>query len=98
MKNRVAWGKLDCSVQSDDRIVPFFLGNLNVGARSERIECGSFTVIRAVEFSERGIILLLFEQQMNQSSACGGTVRSHGQVVPKRVGGFGLLFAVQRLR
>ena len=98
MKLGVAGRQREGFAKGDDGIVPFFLRNLNVGACAERIEGRRSAGIRAIEFSERAVVLLLLEKEMDEAGACAGVVRINREIIAIRGGSFGLFLRIEGLR
>ena len=98
VKFRVVGRERDSFAKRDDGIVPFFLGNLDVGAGAERIHGGRLSGVRAVEFCERGIVLLLLDQKMDRSRLRARRVRLNGEIVAISGRSFRFFLRVKCLR
>src|SRR5580692_6152671 len=98
MKLCVIGRESDGFAKGSDGIVPLFLGNLNVGAETERIEGGGLAGIGAVEFGQRGVVLLLLEEKMDYARLRAGSIGLNREIVAVRGSGLGLLLRVESLR
>ena len=84
-------------MQRSNGIVEMFLRDLNVGAEAQRVGAWRLALFGAVKFGESFVVILLFDERMNDTRASGLIVRLEDEIFAIGLGGFGLPFRVEGL-
>src|ERR1035438_6888960 len=98
MQLRVVWMESQCLLERSDGITVFFLGHLEVGAKSQSVSGGRVGVGRFVDLSQSGFELFLVDQETDELGAYAVVAGIDRKILLVGLGCFRLPLRVEALR